>query len=35
MITSFLPSGLYSAQWLPLDCAGRLDRASLAQPIAF
>ena len=35
MATSFIPKGIFSAQWLPTDSAGRLDRASLAAHIAF
>ncbi len=35
MPTPYLPSGIYSAQWIPTDTAGRLDRASLAAHIAF
>ena len=31
----FTPSGIYSAQWLPTDALGRLDRASLAAHLAF
>jgi len=31
----YRPSGIYSAQWLPTDSAGRLDRASLAAHLAF
>ena len=29
------PSGIYSAQWMPTDALGRLDRASLAEHIEF
>ena len=29
MSSPFRPSGIYSAQWLPTDSAGRLDRAAL------
>ncbi len=32
---SFRPGGIYSAQWLPVDAAGRLDRAALATHLAF
>eukprot|EP01035_Chromulina_nebulosa_P010057 gene10057-13546_t len=32
---SYRPSGIYSAQWLPIDSAGRLDRAALAAHLAF
>jgi 4-hydroxy-tetrahydrodipicolinate synthase len=35
MHTSYRPRGIYSAQWLPTDSAGRLDRASLAAHLAF
>lgn len=35
MSSSYRPSGIYSAQWLPTDSAGRLDRASLAAHIDF
>ena len=35
MRTSFQPAGIYSAQWLPTDASGRLDRASLAEHLAF
>ena len=35
MHTSFLPSGIFSAQWIPTDAQGRVDRASLAAHIAF
>jgi 4-hydroxy-tetrahydrodipicolinate synthase len=31
----YTPSGIYSAQWLPTDALGRLDRASLAAHLAF
>ena len=31
----FTPAGIYSAQWLPTDAHGRLDRASLAAHLAF
>ena len=31
----FRPSGIYSAQWLPTDSAGRLDRAALALHFEF
>ena len=27
--------GIFSAQWLPVDTAGKLDRASLAAHLAF
>ena len=29
------PSGIYSAQWMPTDARGRLDRSSLAEHIEF
>src|SRR6476661_2151410 len=29
------PSGIYSAQWIPTDATGRVDRASLAAHIDF
>lgn len=32
---SFRPSGIYSAQWLPTDSEGQLDREALAQHLAF
>jgi 4-hydroxy-tetrahydrodipicolinate synthase len=35
MPTPYRPRGIYSAQWIPVDSAGRLDRASLAQHLAF
>lgn len=35
MASSFRPSGVYSAQWLPTDSAGRLDRAALAAHFEF
>ncbi len=35
MSSPFRPSGIYSAQWLPVDSAGRLDRAGLATHLAF
>ena len=31
----FTPGGIYSAQWLPTDVLGRLDRASLAAHLEF
>ena len=31
----FTPAGIYSAQWLPTDALGRLDRASLAAHLEF
>jgi len=35
MHTSYRPSGIYSAQWIPTDAKGRVDRAALAAHIAF
>jgi dihydrodipicolinate synthase/N-acetylneuraminate lyase len=35
MHTSYRPSGIYSAQWIPTDAHGRIDRASLATHIEF
>jgi 4-hydroxy-tetrahydrodipicolinate synthase len=35
MSTSFRPSGIFTAQWIPVDPAGRLDRASLAAHLEF
>lgn len=35
MSTAFRPSGIYSAQWIPTDAQGRLDRAALATHLAF
>ena len=32
---SLPPSGIYSAQWIPTDAEGRIDRASLAAHIDF
>jgi len=32
---SLAPSGIYSAQWIPTDAQGRVDRASLAAHIDF
>ncbi|MEO8562795.1 MAG: dihydrodipicolinate synthase family protein [bacterium] len=34
-MTSFEPSGIWSAQWIPTDASGRVDRASLAAHIEF
>jgi len=31
----FRPSGIYSAQWLPTDSGGVLERAALATHLAF
>ena len=35
MTTPFAPSGIFSAQWIPTDAQGRVDRASLAAHIEF
>jgi 4-hydroxy-tetrahydrodipicolinate synthase len=35
LTTSFEPAGIWSAQWVPTDAAGRVDRAALAAHIAF
>ena len=35
MSSPFRPSGIYSAQWLPIDSGGALDRAALATHLAF
>jgi 4-hydroxy-tetrahydrodipicolinate synthase len=35
MSSSFRPSGIYSAQWIPVDFSGGIDRASLASHLAF
>ena len=35
MSSPFRPSGIYSAQWLPTDSGGALDRAALATHLAF
>jgi len=35
MTAPYRPSGIYSAQWLPVDSAGRLARAGLATHLAF
>jgi dihydrodipicolinate synthase/N-acetylneuraminate lyase len=35
MATAFRPGGIYSAQWLPTDALGRLDRNALAAHLAF
>ena len=35
MSSSFQPSGIYSAQWIPVDEAGRLDRGALAGHLEF
>ncbi|MBL9188594.1 MAG: dihydrodipicolinate synthase family protein [Opitutaceae bacterium] len=35
MSSPFRPSGIFSAQWLPTDSGGALDRASLAAHISF
>lgn len=34
-MTPFVPSGIYSAQWIPTDAKGRVVRASLAAHIDF
>jgi hypothetical protein len=33
--SSYRPSGIYSAQWLPTDAAGRLERVALDAHLAF
>ena len=35
MTTSIVPSGIYSAQWIPTDANGRVDRVSLTAHIDF
>jgi dihydrodipicolinate synthase/N-acetylneuraminate lyase len=35
MSSSFQPSGIFSAQWIPTDTSGALDRAALAAHIQF
>jgi 4-hydroxy-tetrahydrodipicolinate synthase len=35
MTPSVAPSGIYSAQWIPTDVAGRIDRAALAAHLDF
>lgn len=35
MNAMFKPSGIYSAQWLPVDTMGRLDRDALAEHVEF
>lgn len=35
MTTPIPPGGIFSAQWIPTDALGRVDRASLAAHIAF
>ncbi len=35
MTSSFRPKGIYSAQWIPTDEHGRVQRASLSEHIAF
>jgi 4-hydroxy-tetrahydrodipicolinate synthase len=32
---TYRPSGIYSAQWIPVDASGQLDRTSLAAHLAF
>ena len=35
MHSATLPKGIFSAQWIPTDSAGRIDRAGLAAHLAF
>ncbi|MDO8542287.1 MAG: dihydrodipicolinate synthase family protein [Opitutaceae bacterium] len=35
MQSSFRPSGIYSAQWIPTDASGRIDRAALRTHVEF
>lgn len=35
MSSPYRPSGVYSAQWIPVDAAGRLDRGALAAHLDF
>lgn len=35
MHSALLPKGIFSAQWIPTDANGRVDRASLASHLAF
>ena len=35
MNTSFRPRGIYSAQWIPVDATGRIDRGTLAAHLEF
>jgi dihydrodipicolinate synthase/N-acetylneuraminate lyase len=35
MQTNFRPCGIYSAQWIPTDAAGHIDRAALASHLNF
>lgn len=35
MSSSYRPSGVYSAQWIPVDSTGRLDRGALAAHCEF
>jgi 4-hydroxy-tetrahydrodipicolinate synthase len=35
MTSPYRPCGIYSAQWLPVNAEGRLDRAALAELLAF
>ncbi len=35
MSSSFRPSGIYSAQWIPTDAVGQIDRAGLAAHLEF
>lgn len=35
MHSAVLPKGIFSAQWIPTDASGRIDRASLASHLQF
>lgn len=35
MSSTYLPSGIFSAQWIPTDSSGRIDRAGLAAHLEF
>jgi 4-hydroxy-tetrahydrodipicolinate synthase len=35
MHSATLPKGIFSAQWIPSDASGRIDRASLASHLEF
>src|SRR5437762_12293663 len=35
MHTSLVPSGIFSAQWIPTDASGRVERASLPSHLEF
>jgi 4-hydroxy-tetrahydrodipicolinate synthase len=35
MSSSYRPGGIYSAQWIPIDAAGRIDRTALAAHLDF